>query len=79
MDQIQQLADYIDESHSMVAITGAGISLAGGGVTYSQLSQTVRQGSFGSDNFCAPMSGRCTAISPATAIMRCATWKQPGN
>ncbi|MCC8103671.1 MAG: hypothetical protein LIP11_15950 [Clostridiales bacterium] len=53
MDKIQQLADYIDQSHSMVAITEAGISLAGGGITYSQLSRTVRSGSggFGSDEF----------------------------
>ena len=51
VDKIQQLADYIDQSHSMVAITGAGISLAGGGITYSQLSKTVRSGGFGSDDF----------------------------
>lgn len=50
-DKIQQLADYIDKSHSMVAITGAGISLAGGGITYSQLSRTVSPGDFGSDDF----------------------------
>ncbi|MCD8383027.1 MAG: hypothetical protein LUC30_09010 [Clostridiales bacterium] len=37
MDKIQQLADYIDRSHAMVAITGAGISVAGGGVTYGQM------------------------------------------
>ncbi len=53
VDKIQKLADYIDQSHSMVAITGAGISLAGGGITYSQLSRTVRSGSggFGNDEF----------------------------
>ncbi len=51
-DKIQQLADYIDQSSSMVAITGAGISLAGGGITYSQLSRVVRgSGGFGSDEF----------------------------
>ncbi len=37
MDKIQQLSDYIDQSHAMVAITGAGISVAGGGVTYGQM------------------------------------------
>ncbi len=52
IDKIQQLADYIDQSHCMVAITGAGISLAGGGITYSQLSKTVRaSGGFDSDDF----------------------------
>ncbi|MCD8325868.1 MAG: hypothetical protein LUC90_04030 [Lachnospiraceae bacterium] len=35
----------------MVAITGAGISLAGGGITYSQLAQTVHPGDFESDDF----------------------------
>ena len=51
MDKIQQLANYINQSHSMVAITGAGISLAGGGITYSQLAHTVHPGDFESDNF----------------------------
>ncbi|MCD7755652.1 MAG: NAD-dependent protein deacetylase [Firmicutes bacterium] len=37
MDAIQQLADFIDRSHAAVAITGAGISVAGGGVTYGQM------------------------------------------
>lgn len=37
MDKIQQLSDYIDQSHAVVAITGAGISVAGGGVTYGQM------------------------------------------
>ncbi|MCD8341706.1 MAG: hypothetical protein LUC87_06095 [Clostridiales bacterium] len=37
MDKIQQLADYIDQCHAAVAITGAGISVAGGGVTYGQM------------------------------------------
>ncbi|MCD8036607.1 MAG: hypothetical protein LUE88_04390 [Clostridiales bacterium] len=50
-DKIQQLSDYIDSSKSMVAITGAGISLAGGGITYSQLSKTVRSAGFGTDSF----------------------------
>ena len=52
MDQIQQLSDYIDQSHSLVAITGAGISLAGGGITYGQLfSKTILRGIFGRDRF----------------------------
>ncbi len=50
-DKIQQLSDYIDQSKAMVAITGAGISLSGGGVTYCQLSRSIRPGSFGSDRF----------------------------
>ncbi|MCD7886187.1 MAG: hypothetical protein LUG44_00990, partial [Clostridiales bacterium] len=50
-DKIQQLADYIDQNHAMVAITGAGISLSGGGVTYGQLSRSIRPGGFGSDRF----------------------------
>ncbi|MCD7770195.1 MAG: hypothetical protein LUH36_08810 [Oscillospiraceae bacterium] len=37
MDKIRQLSDYIDQSHAAVAITGAGISVAGGGVTYGQM------------------------------------------
>ncbi len=44
MDQIQQLADYIDHSHSIVATTGAGISVAGGGVTYGQMRSPTRGG-----------------------------------
>ncbi|MCD8398556.1 MAG: hypothetical protein LUD12_15515 [Lachnospiraceae bacterium] len=52
MDQIQQLSDYIDQSHSIVAITGAGISLAGGGITYGQLFfKTVLHGILGRDRF----------------------------
>ncbi|MCC8126506.1 MAG: hypothetical protein LIO92_03780 [Clostridiales bacterium] len=43
MDQIQQLADDIDHSHSIVAITGAGISVAGGGMTYWQMSLSNRR------------------------------------
>lgn len=43
-DQIQQLADYIDHSHSIVATTGAGISVAGGGVTYGQMFFSSRGG-----------------------------------
>ncbi|MCD8152626.1 MAG: hypothetical protein LUD71_06100 [Clostridiales bacterium] len=42
-DQIQQLADYIDHSSSIVAITGAGISVAGGGVTYFQMALSNRR------------------------------------
>ncbi|MCD8010864.1 MAG: hypothetical protein LUF34_08815 [Lachnospiraceae bacterium] len=37
MDQIQQFAEYIDRSSSIVATTGAGISVGGGGVTYGQM------------------------------------------
>jgi len=36
-DQIQQLSDYIDHSCRIVATTGAGISVGGGGVTYGQM------------------------------------------
>lgn len=50
-DKIGQLIDYIEQSNQMVAITGAGISLAGGGITYRQLSKTVRPGGLGSDSF----------------------------
>ncbi|MCD7796858.1 MAG: hypothetical protein LUG95_04425 [Clostridiales bacterium] len=50
-EKIQQLADYIDKSNSTVAVTGAGISLAGGGITYRQLSKTIRPGGLGSDSF----------------------------
>ncbi|MCC8182711.1 MAG: hypothetical protein LIO45_07055 [Clostridiales bacterium] len=47
MDKIQQLADYIDRSSSIVATTGAGISVGGGGVTYGQMrfSSRGRRGS----------------------------------
>ncbi|MCD8384214.1 MAG: hypothetical protein LUC39_04560 [Clostridiales bacterium] len=47
MDKIQQLADYIDQSSSIVATTGAGISVGGGGVTYGQMrfSSRGRRGS----------------------------------
>ncbi len=44
MDKIQQLADYIDHSNSIVATTGAGISVAGGGVTYGQMRFSGRGG-----------------------------------
>ncbi len=37
VDSIQQLSDYIDRSHAIVATTGAGISVGGGGVTYGQM------------------------------------------
>jgi len=43
MDKIQQLADYINRSNSIVATTGAGISVGGGGVTYGQM-RTARRG-----------------------------------
>ncbi len=36
-DQIGQLAAFIDSSHNIVATTGAGISVGGGGVTYGQM------------------------------------------
>ncbi len=39
IDKIQQFSDYIDKSGSIVAVTGAGISVSGGGVTYGQLSR----------------------------------------
>ncbi len=52
MDQIQQLSDYINQSHNIVAVTGAGISLAGGGITYRQLfSKTILRGILGRDRF----------------------------
>lgn len=50
-DKIQQLADCIDQSQAIVAITGAGISIAGGGVTYSQLSHIVHPGDLQSESF----------------------------
>ncbi len=45
-DKIQQLADYIDGSDHIVATTGAGISVGGGGLTYGQL-RFSRRGSDG--------------------------------
>ncbi|MCD8375978.1 MAG: hypothetical protein LUD69_03465 [Oscillospiraceae bacterium] len=44
MDKIQQLADYIDQSSRIVATTGAGISVGGGGVTYGQMLFSNRGG-----------------------------------
>lgn len=38
-DIIQQFADYIEQADRIVAITGAGISVSGGGITYAQLSR----------------------------------------
>lgn len=38
-DIIQQFADYIEQADRIVAITGAGISVSGGGITYTQLSR----------------------------------------
>ncbi len=43
-DPIQKLSDYIDKSNKIVAVTGAGISLGGGGVTYGQLTSAVNPG-----------------------------------
>lgn len=43
MDQTQQLSDYIDQSNRIVAITGAGISVAGGGMTYWQMARSNRR------------------------------------
>ncbi|MCD8217030.1 MAG: hypothetical protein LUD01_03125 [Clostridiales bacterium] len=52
MEKIQQLADYIEHSSNIVAMTGAGISVAGGGVTYRQLfSKTILRGILGRDRF----------------------------
>ncbi len=42
MDKIDQLADYIDRSSNIVAVTGAGISVAGGGMTYWQMTLSNR-------------------------------------
>ncbi|MCD8329633.1 MAG: hypothetical protein LUC27_02935 [Lachnospiraceae bacterium] len=49
MDQIQQFAEYIDRSSSIVATTGAGISVGGGGVTYGQMIFSRRGRRRGSD------------------------------
>ncbi len=49
MNEIKQLSDYIDRSSRIVAITGAGISLSGGGVTYGQL-HVARRGTGGDDS-----------------------------
>ncbi|MCD8054204.1 MAG: hypothetical protein LUF00_09185 [Lachnospiraceae bacterium] len=49
MDKIQQLAEYIDRSSSIVATTGAGISVGGGGVTYGQMIFSRRGRRRGSD------------------------------
>ncbi|MCD8025536.1 MAG: hypothetical protein LUF33_01010 [Clostridiales bacterium] len=43
VDQIGQLADYINHSSSIVAVTGAGISVAGGGMTYWQMTLSNRR------------------------------------
>ncbi|MCD7836040.1 MAG: hypothetical protein LUG83_05240 [Lachnospiraceae bacterium] len=42
VDPIRQLSDYIDASNHIVATTGAGISVAGGGVTYGQMLFSTR-------------------------------------
>ena len=43
-DKIQKFSEYIDNSHRIVAITGAGISIGGGGVSYGGLSGAIRAG-----------------------------------
>ncbi len=43
MDKIDHLADYIERSSRIVAVTGAGISVAGGGMTYWQMSLSNRR------------------------------------
>ncbi len=43
-DPIQKLADYIERSNHIVATTGAGISVGGGGVTYGQMRFSSRAG-----------------------------------
>lgn len=45
MNKIKKLAEYIDQSSSVVAITGAGISVAGGGLTYGQMFRSTHRGS----------------------------------
>ena len=51
-DKVQKFAEYIDNSRGIVAITGAGISISGGGVSYSQLSRAIHPGgSFESESF----------------------------
>ncbi|MCD7742629.1 MAG: hypothetical protein LUI06_10530 [Ruminococcus sp.] len=42
-DKIQQLSDFIDLSKSIVAITGAGISVSSGGMTYLQMAISNRR------------------------------------
>lgn len=42
MIQIAQLSDYIDRSNNIVATTGAGISVGGGGITYGQMLFSTR-------------------------------------
>lgn len=37
IDKIEQLCNYIDSSNAIVATTGAGISVSGGGITYGQM------------------------------------------
>ncbi len=43
-DPIGRFKDLIEKSHSIVAITGAGISVSAGGVTYGQLMRNLRFG-----------------------------------
>ncbi|MCD8315914.1 MAG: hypothetical protein LUB61_00695 [Eggerthellaceae bacterium] len=49
MDKIQQLADYIDQSNNIVATTGAGISVGGGGITYGQMRHSGISGARSND------------------------------
>lgn len=49
-DKIQQLYHYIEQSHSIVAITGAGISVGAGGITYRQLSKRIHGGGLRQSN-----------------------------
>jgi len=44
MDKILKLSNYIEHSNSIVAMTGAGISVASGGVTYGQMIFSGRGG-----------------------------------
>lgn len=49
-DKIEQLYNYIEHSHKMVAITGAGISVGAGGITFRQLSRKVHAGRLNTDD-----------------------------
>ncbi|MCC8169728.1 MAG: hypothetical protein LIO59_05110, partial [Oscillospiraceae bacterium] len=43
-DKIKRLSEYIDKSERIVATTGAGISVGGGGLTYGQLFRSTHRG-----------------------------------
>ncbi|MCC8161118.1 MAG: hypothetical protein LIO53_07430 [Oscillospiraceae bacterium] len=43
-DKIRRLSEYIDKSERIVATTGAGISVGGGGLTYGQLFRSTHRG-----------------------------------